>query len=129
VVDFFTGDDLRELTNPGVTSRQLIAPHNAPDSRVTITHVTVAPDAVQPRHFHETSEQTWVALEGAGTLLLGDDSTRPFQAGDVVRFADGDVHGLENSSTAPFVYMAVTSPPIDFKDAYQDTGEEAGKDR
>ena len=119
-MEFITQGEQRALTNPGVTSRQLIAPHNAPGSRVTITHVTVEPGAMQPRHLHETSEQTWVALAGAGTLLLADGATRPFTAGDVARFADGDVHGLENGSEAPFVYMAVTSPPIDFTDAYQD---------
>ena len=117
-MEIFRRDELRELTNPGVVSRQLIAPHNAPASRVTITHVTLAAGAVQPRHQHATSEQTWVALEGVGILLLADGATRPFEAGDVARFAEGDVHGLENDSGAPFVYMAVTSAPIDFTDAY-----------
>jgi quercetin dioxygenase-like cupin family protein len=120
-VEFFHRHELRELTNPGFVSRQLIAPHNAPGSRVTITHVTVEPGGVQPRHQHDASEQTWVVLEGAGKLLLADGATRPFQAGDVARFADGDIHGLENGADGPFVYMAVTAPPIDFTDAYTDT--------
>jgi hypothetical protein len=40
----------------------------------------------------------------------------------VVRFADGDVHGLENSGTLPFEYLSVTSPPINFDYAYANRG-------
>ncbi len=61
---------------------------------------------------------TWIALEGAGTLLLADGATRAFMAGEVARFADGEVHGFENTSDAPFVYLSVTSPPINFDDGY-----------
>lgn len=118
-MEFIAAADQRELVNPGVVSRQLIAPHNAAASRVTITHVSVEPGAVQPRHLHESSEQTWIALEGAGMLLLADDDTRPFAAGDAVRFAEGDVHGLENTGATPFVYVAVTAPPLDFTAAYR----------
>ena len=41
-----------------------------------------------------------------------------FTAGDVVRFADNDVHGLFNDGEV--VYVSVTAPPIDFGYAYQD---------
>ena len=47
-------------------------------------------------------------------LLLADDETKSFDVGDVVRFSDGDVHGLENKSADIFVYLSVTSPPINF---------------
>ena len=42
-----------------------------------------------------------------------------FDAGDVVRFADGDIHGLYNNSDSEFVYISVTSPPINFGYAYK----------
>ena len=74
----------------------------------------------QPRHLHETSEQIWVAIAGDGTLLLADGQTKTFVAGDVVRFADGDTHGLKNESAAEFQYMSVTSPPINFRKAYKE---------
>jgi hypothetical protein len=35
-----------------------------------------------------------VALEGNGILLLDHERAETFSAGDVVRFADGDLHGL-----------------------------------
>lgn len=106
------------LSNPGVESLQLISPLNSASSRVTITRVTVSPGAMQPLHSHETSEQVWVVLSGQGTLLLHGDSGAPFSSGDVVRFAEGDVHGFENTSTQPFVYISITSPPIDFAGSY-----------
>ena len=37
----------------------------------------------------------------------------------VVRFADGELHGFENTSQAPFTYLSVTSPPINFSYAYK----------
>jgi len=106
------------LSKPGVQSEQLIFPENSPSRRVTITRVTVSPQAINTPHRHKSSEQVWVALAGRGTLLLDQDRTELFAAGDVARFADGDLHGLHNTGDTPFVYIAVTSPPIDFRAAY-----------
>lgn len=118
-MEFLSGADFRELSNPGVTSQQILSPHNSGSTRITITRVTVEPGAVQPRHSHNAAEQVWIALRGAGTLLLADEKTRCFDVGEVARFADGEVHGLENTGTEPFVYLAVTSPPINFDYAYR----------
>ena len=120
-MEFIPGNEVEVLSNSGVESRQLIFPENSASVRVTITEVTVAPGAVNPPHRHETSGQVWVALSGAGTLLLGGGEVRPFRAGDVVRFVDGDVHGFENTGTVPFLYLSVTSPPINFRQAYAQT--------
>ena len=59
-----------------------------------------------------------MALAGRGTLLLADAGRRPFAAGDVVRFADADLHGFENTGAEPFVYLSVTAPPLNFRAAY-----------
>jgi len=59
-----------------------------------------------------------LAISGAGTLLLDQAKTQPIAAGEVVRFADGDIHGFQNLSAEPFVYISVTSPPINFSYAY-----------
>jgi len=104
--------------NNGVQSEQLLFPENSNSSRVTITRVTVEPGAANPRHFHESSEQIWVALVGSGTLLLADNKTHPIEAGDVVRFEEGDLHGFKNTGTSKFIYLSVTSPPLNFRKAY-----------
>jgi mannose-6-phosphate isomerase-like protein (cupin superfamily) len=119
-MEFLSSANFTTLKNPGVTSVQLLSPHNSLSQRVTITHVTVEVNAEQPRHSHAASEQIWMAVSGSGTLLLADNQTLPFSAGDVVRFADGDTHGFVNSGSEPFVYISVTSPPINFSYAYKE---------
>ena len=119
-MEFINGADIAELSNPGVVSRQLINPDNSAGRRVTITEVHVEAGAAQPRHTHEASEQIWYAVSGDGKLLLADDREMDFRAGDVVRFAEGDVHGLRNDGPSEFVYFSVTAPPIHFGYAYRD---------
>lgn len=120
-MDIIRRADVQSFVNGGVTSEQLLFPENSKSERVTITRVTFAPGATSPRHQHATSEQVWVALRGRGTLLLADSTTAPFSEGDVVRFAEGEVHGFQNTGQGEFVYVAVTSPPINFRAAYAAT--------
>ena len=118
-MEFINRENIKEFSNPGVVSRQLINPDNSKSERVTITEVHLEVGASQPRHKHDTSEQIWYAVQGKGKLLLADDKEMIFTAGDVVRFADKDIHGLLNDGDAEFVYISVTSPPIDFGYAYK----------
>src|SRR5437879_7585398 len=127
-MEFIPRNEVKVLSNSGIDSYQLLFPENSTSTRVTITNVIVAPGAVNPPDRHETSEQVWVAIAGAGTLLLGRAETQPFQAGDVVRFAEGDVHGFENTGSIPFVYVSVTSPPINFRQAYSQSWRKGGGD-
>lgn len=119
-MEFILRESIVDFENPGVTSRQLLNPDNSTGDKVTITEVHLKPYAKQGRHSHEFSEQIWYALKGNGRLLLADDKEQSFTAGDVVRFETGDIHGLYNDSDEEFVYISVTSPPIDFSYAYKD---------
>ena len=122
-MEFLTAEHFKILSDPGIDSIQLLSPHNSASTRVTITKVTVAPGAEQPRHQHKNSEQIWIAVEGSGTLLLDDEITTDFKKGQVVRFADGDIHGFKNTTHEPFIYISITSPPIDFSYAYASESE------
>jgi quercetin dioxygenase-like cupin family protein len=117
-MEFIRREDVRIFANSGVTSHQLLFPENSISTRVTITRVLLQPGAVNPRHSHATSEQVWVVLSGSGLLLLDRDLTAPLAAGDIVRFEDGEVHGLENTGSSPFEYLSVTAPPLNFRAAY-----------
>lgn len=119
-MEFINSENIKEFSNPGVVSRQLINPQNSKSERVTITEVHLEVGAIQPRHKHDSSEQIWYAIQGSGKLLLADEKEMLFKAGDVVRFADNDIHGLLNDGDTEFVYISVTSPPIDFRYAYED---------
>lgn len=118
-MEFIEAGQIRELSNPGVVSRQLLCPDNSASRAVTVTEVHLEPGARQPEHIHEHSEQIWYALAGFGQLLLSGGTEKVFRAGDVVRFEPGDVHGLRNDGDAEFVYISVTSPPIHFGYAYR----------
>jgi quercetin dioxygenase-like cupin family protein len=119
IVEFIRKEEIKVLYNPGCESRQLLYPGNSKSERVTITEVHVAAGASQPRHMHDSSEQIWYAVSGKGKLLLSDDNEKEFKCGDVVRFVDGDIHGLHNDSNEVFIYISVTAPPINFGYAYK----------
>ena len=119
-MEFIDKDSIISLVNPGVVSRQLLNPENSTSERVTITEVHLEIGAKQSRHSHEASEQIWYAIQGSGKLLLADNKEKDFKAGDVVRFADKEIHGLFNDGYVEFIYISVTAPPIDFGYAYKD---------
>ena len=119
-MEFISRKSIVELSNPGVVSRQLLNSENSSSERVTITEVHLKVGACQPRHTHDASEQIWYAIKGTGKLLLSDAAEKEFVAGDVVRFADKDTHGLLNDGNEEFVYVSVTAPPINFGYAYKD---------
>ncbi|HWS74437.1 MAG TPA: cupin domain-containing protein, partial [Quisquiliibacterium sp.] len=96
-MEIIRAEDMGSRTDSGVTLRRLLYPENSRSERVTITGVTVAPGAKNLPHRHETMEQVWIAIRGSGRLLLEDGQTAPFAAGDVARFAEGDLHGFENT--------------------------------
>jgi quercetin dioxygenase-like cupin family protein len=117
-VEISRAGEAATLSNSGITSHQLLFPENSRSKRVTVTRVTVAPGARNPPHRHASSEQIWVALRGKGQVLLDEDQTVPFSAGDVVRFEDNEFHGFENLGGSEFEYLSITSPPVNFRDAY-----------
>lgn len=118
-MEFIPKNQIKVLKSDFQDSHQLLWDENSQSKRVTITKVFVRPGKVNGRHKHDHSEQIWVALSGTGTLLLDDDKTMPFEAGDVVRFEEGDTHGIFNHSEEEFCYLSVTAPPINFRYAYE----------
>lgn len=118
-VQRLTANDFGVLEKQGVTSVQIVWGENAPDSKVTITRVTMMQGAESLRHTHEEAEQIWLVECGKATLLLANDETAPLKAGDVIRTPAGDVHGVTNTGSGKFVYLAITTPPQDFRSAYE----------
>ena len=117
-VELIRAGEATVLSNSGVTSHQLLFPENSRSERVTVTRVTVAAGAKNPPHRHASSEQIWIALRGNGQLILDNGQVVPFDAGDLVRFEDNELHGFENTGEGEFEYLSVTSPPINFRGAY-----------
>jgi mannose-6-phosphate isomerase-like protein (cupin superfamily) len=117
-VEILSHKDSTTLQNPGVTSIQLLWPRNSPSARMTITRVTVAPGAAQPRHSHVASEQVWIVENGSAILLLESGREQPICLGEIIRTPAGEIHGVRNDTLTPFTYLSITHPPIDFGAAY-----------
>ena len=117
-MEIIRAGDIKTFSFTGVSSKQLLFPENSASERITVTRVVVQPGATNPPHRHAASEQIWVALRGAGHLIIEGDARVPFAEGDVVRFADNDLHGFVNTGVTEFEYLSVTSPPINFRGAY-----------
>ena len=66
-----------------------------------------------------SSEQIWLIEQGNALLLMADGRTDGLRASDVVRTPAGTIHGVTNTGSEPFVYLAVTTPPQDFTPAYK----------
>ena len=49
-MELIKSENIKELANPGVVSRQLLNPDNSASKRVTITEVHLEVGASQPRH-------------------------------------------------------------------------------
>ena len=77
------------------------------------------PGATSARHVHPVSEQIWLIEQGCALLLIDDGQTDGLRAGDVVCTPAGTIHGVTNTGSEPFVYLAVTTPPQDFAPAYK----------
>lgn len=118
-MEFLKESEMKLLKNPGVTSQQVLSPHNSSSQKVTITKVTIEPGATQERHSHEDAEQIWIATKGIGKLLLANGKEIGFEKGDRVRFEQNETHGLANENHDQFEYIAVTSPAINFDASYR----------
>lgn len=123
MMELIKKDSAKILANPGCESMQYISPENSASQRLTVTRVRVQAGATNGRHYHKVSEQVWVVLSGQGELLLADERTLTVEAGDAVRFADSEVHGLQNTSQEVFEYLSITAPPINFRPVYQSVKE------
>jgi len=117
-MEIIRAGDIKTFDVTGVSSKQLLFPENSASERITVTRVVMQPGATNPPHRHRASEQIWVALRGTGHLIVEGDERVPFAEGEVARFADNDLHGFENTGTVEFEYLSVTSPLINFREAY-----------
>jgi quercetin dioxygenase-like cupin family protein len=122
----FSAADFTTLQNPGIRSVQIVWPNNTPEARVTITRVLMEPGAISARHAHPVSEQIWLIEQGNALLLMTDGQTGALRVGDVVRTPAGTIHGVANTGSEQFVYLAVTTPPQDFTATYK--GQETSTD-
>ena len=118
-MEYISKESIVVLKSDFQDSYQLLWNENSSWKRVTITKIYVHPGKTNNRHSHDTSEQIWVALSGTGVLLLENEKTKVFSEGDVVRFVEGEIHGVTNQTDHEFNYLSNTSPGVNFRYAYE----------
>src|SRR5215210_2004056 len=88
-----------------------------------MTHLGICTGSSKRASGEIVPEWTRLYLRPSATLFLANGATEAIRAIDVVRTPAGEVHGVTNSGSEPFVYLAVTVPPQDFTPAYRGAAE------
>jgi quercetin dioxygenase-like cupin family protein len=79
------------------------------DAVVIAWHVN--PGQTLRAHRHPNGQDTWTVLSGSG-LYQSDESglTQRLVAGDIAVAHRGEVHGVYNDGTEPFIFLSVVCP-------------------
>jgi mannose-6-phosphate isomerase-like protein (cupin superfamily) len=74
--------------------------------------MTVAPgrSVGGPENYHADSDQ-WLFVVGGTGLVTVDDNSHRVTAGDLVRIAAGERHGIENDGDQPLETVNFYTPP------------------
>jgi len=110
-------DSTTSFSNSGVQSEQLLFPENSSSRRVTLTRVTVLPGATNPPHRHPASGRFGLRSKVAefSCSMTSARSQLPPGRLSVSRTATCMVFIIPD---VPFVYLSVTAPPVNFREAY-----------
>jgi quercetin dioxygenase-like cupin family protein len=77
----------------------------------TIVAWYVKPGQKIKAHRHPQGQDTWTILSGEADYIVDlDGTTRKIRSGDIVIAHTNEVHGVHNTSEAPFVFISVVSP-------------------
>jgi mannose-6-phosphate isomerase-like protein (cupin superfamily) len=106
-------DGLRLRDDRYGTVFELVSP-TGPLRLAGIATCEVDPGARSPLHVHQITEETYFILDGAGTMVLGDEEV-PIGPGDTVLIPPGLPHAIE-AGPAGVKLLVVTAPPYDVKD-------------
>ena len=83
---------------------------NAPAKNMGLVMFYLPPHTIHPPGSHET-EETYVILEGSGTMTFANGRTEHVQKGMFVYLPPWCEHGIENTGTDNLVVLIATSPP------------------
>lgn len=100
-------------------SAAFMQPNDGDPIRSVITqseHATIVAWHVRPgqriaSHVHPQGQDTWTVLSGSGQYhLSGSGATQTITAGHVAVAHAGEVHGVTNQGSEPFVFISVVCP-------------------
>ena len=93
-------------------SVRVVHPANpkAPAKNMGLVKFYLPPHAKLAPSSHET-EETYVILEGTGTMTFAEGKTREVKKGDFVYLRPWCIHGIENTGIETLEILICTSPP------------------
>lgn len=104
--------DGQAFWQPGVEGNCItikISPWNLPTTNHTIFLHELPKGGEVPQHMHETNEEIFICLEGAGTITI-DGKVMPFKKHDVAYLAPRSYHHIKALSETPLKFMVIITP-------------------
>ena len=102
-------------TKDGSTIRSILDLTNAPVQKQSLAEATVPVGKPTQRHYHKLSEEFYFILEGAGTMVI-DDETCEVREGDAILIPANAWHQITATQTLRF--LCCCSPPYSHSDTY-----------
>ena len=96
----------------GQSSYLLLRKGQFGSANLAITWVECPPGSEQAAHEHESQEQVYVIIRGAGAMRVGDE-THAVTEGTMVFVPPRPPHAIRNDTDATMVYVSATAPPFD----------------
>lgn len=90
-------------------SRNLVGPSTGAQD-ITLNYSIFQPGQEFPQHFHESSADIFIVLEGGVSVRQGDVYT-PIHAGEFAYVPSPEVHGTVNTSAAEATLISFQAPP------------------
>src|SRR5690554_1626878 len=70
----------------------------------------IPPGEEVPAHYHPSTDDVWIVLEGEGEYYLGNGETYPLKPGIVALAEKGQIHGVKVTGDKPMIFAAVCGP-------------------
>ena len=103
------------ITKDGSEIRELMHPARHGNLNQSLAEAIVARGCKTTLHRHRQTEEIYYVVQGAGTMVLGDETLR-VRTGDAICIAPGTPHCIENTGAEPLRILCACAPPYDHDD-------------
>jgi mannose-6-phosphate isomerase-like protein (cupin superfamily) len=97
------------VTLDGSEIREWAGPVSMPARNQSLAEATVPVDGATVAHYHRTTEELYLVVEGVGRLVL-DGEERELGEGDCALIPPGATHKLFNTGSRPLRVLCVCAP-------------------
>ena len=102
---------LEGIASPhGETVYELAGASAGGSAQHSVALITLAEGKASRKHYHPRAEESYIILEGAARVTVGDESAE-LRAGDCVVIPPEQVHQIANSGATTLRFLAICVPP------------------